>query len=170
MTQNAETLPMAYAGTRRAHAGCGTPMRCVTCRASATTAKRAAMKNSCPISTPTLKNSSATGSADCGSRTSLNALAKPKPCSKPNVNATIHVNLSVVPVLPCRLCTISAATRTRIKIKDVNVRKVGEVFLVANTYTAIGSGANAGKRLDATASHVLVHAGGEWLSALHTAR
>jgi hypothetical protein len=24
--------------------------------------------------------------------------------------------------------------------------------------------------LDATASHVLVHAGGEWLSALHTAR
>jgi len=59
---------------------------------------------------------------------------------------------------------------TRIKIKAVNVRKVGDVILVANTYTAIGSGANAGKRLDATASHVLVHAGGEWLSALHTAR
>jgi len=30
MSQNAETLPMAYAGTRHAQAGCDTPMRCVT--------------------------------------------------------------------------------------------------------------------------------------------
>jgi hypothetical protein len=29
---------------------------------------------------------------------------------------------------------------------------------------------NAGKTLDATSSHVLAHADGEWLSALHTAR
>jgi uncharacterized protein (TIGR02246 family) len=59
---------------------------------------------------------------------------------------------------------------TQIKIKAVNVRKVGDVILVANVYTAIGSGANAGKTLDATASHVLVHTDGEWLSTLHTAR
>jgi hypothetical protein len=59
---------------------------------------------------------------------------------------------------------------TRIKIKIVNVRKVGDVILVANAYSAIGSGANAGKTLEATSSHVLVHTDGEWLSALHTAR
>jgi len=59
---------------------------------------------------------------------------------------------------------------TRIKMKAVNVRKAGDVILVANEYTAIGSGANAGKTLDATSSHVLVHIDGEWLSALHTAR
>lgn len=59
---------------------------------------------------------------------------------------------------------------TQIKIKPVNVRKIGEVILVANEYTAIGSGANAGKTLAATSSHVLVQTGGEWLSTLHTAR
>jgi uncharacterized protein (TIGR02246 family) len=59
---------------------------------------------------------------------------------------------------------------TRIKMKAVNVRKIGDVILMANEYTAIGSGANAGKTLDATSSHVLVHADGTWLSALHTAR
>jgi hypothetical protein len=40
--------------------------------------------------------------------------------------------------------------------------------LMANAYTAIGSGANAGKTLDATSSHVLVDADGEWRSALRT--
>ena len=59
---------------------------------------------------------------------------------------------------------------TRIEIKIVNVRKVGDVILVANAYSAIGSGANAGKTLEATSSHVLVHTDGEWLSTLHTAR
>jgi hypothetical protein len=48
---------------------------------------------------------------------------------------------------------------TRIKIKIVNVRKVGDVILVANAYSAIGSGANAGKTLEAASSHVLVHTG-----------
>ena len=57
MIQSAETLPMAYAGTRHAHAGCDTPMRCMTCRASAMMPKMDAMKNNCPISTPTLKKS-----------------------------------------------------------------------------------------------------------------
>jgi uncharacterized protein (TIGR02246 family) len=59
---------------------------------------------------------------------------------------------------------------TGIKIKIVNARRIGDVILVVNEYTAIGSGQNAGKILDAKASHVLVRAGGEWLSALHTAR
>jgi uncharacterized protein (TIGR02246 family) len=60
---------------------------------------------------------------------------------------------------------------TRIKIKILNVRKVGDVVLLVNEYTATGSfGENAGKTLTATASHVLVQTEGEWLSALHTAR
>jgi hypothetical protein len=59
---------------------------------------------------------------------------------------------------------------TRIKIKIVNTRRIGDVILVANEYTAIGSGENSGKTLDAKASHVPVHTDGEWLSALHAAR
>lgn len=59
---------------------------------------------------------------------------------------------------------------TRIRIKIVNVRRVGGVILIANEYTAIGSGENAGKALNATSSHVLVESNGEWLSTLHTAR
>jgi uncharacterized protein (TIGR02246 family) len=59
---------------------------------------------------------------------------------------------------------------TQIKMRPVNVRSIGEVILLACAYTAIGSGANAGKTLDATSSHVLVQADGTWRSALHTAR
>jgi uncharacterized protein (TIGR02246 family) len=59
---------------------------------------------------------------------------------------------------------------TQIKIKAVDVRRIGDVVLVANEYTALGSGINAGKTLDATASHVLVYADGAWRSTLHTAR
>jgi hypothetical protein len=60
---------------------------------------------------------------------------------------------------------------TQIKIKVVNVRKVGDVILFVNEYTATGSsGENTGKAISATASHVLIHAEGAWLSALHTAR
>jgi hypothetical protein len=49
---------------------------------------------------------------------------------------------------------------TKIRIKIVNVRKIGDVILVANEYAAIGSGENAGKTLTATSSHVLVKAAG----------
>jgi len=49
-----------------------------------------------------------------------------------------------------------------------NTRRIGDV--IANEYTAIGSGENAKTTLDAKASHVLVHTDGEWLSALHAAR
>jgi ketosteroid isomerase-like protein len=59
---------------------------------------------------------------------------------------------------------------TSIRIKIVNVRQVGGVILMANEYAAIGSGENADKSLNATASHVLVESNGEWLSTLHTAR
>jgi uncharacterized protein (TIGR02246 family) len=59
---------------------------------------------------------------------------------------------------------------TGIKIKAVNVRKIGDVVLVAAEYTAVGSGANAGKTLNATSSYVLVCTGGAWLATLHTAR
>jgi uncharacterized protein (TIGR02246 family) len=59
---------------------------------------------------------------------------------------------------------------TQIKIKAVNVRRIGDVVLVANEYTALGSGTNAGKTFNATASHVLAYADGAWRSTLHTAR
>jgi hypothetical protein len=58
---------------------------------------------------------------------------------------------------------------TDIDIKIVNVRAVGDLVLVANEYTAIGSGQLAGKTLDAKSSHVLVRVGKEWLSTMHTA-
>src|SRR5436189_53655 len=90
MIQNAAILPMAYGGTRQAHAGCDTPLLRVTWRASAMKTKTDAMNKSCPSSTPTLKKSSATGIAVCGRPTSLNAPAKPKPCNSPKVNATTH--------------------------------------------------------------------------------
>ena len=59
---------------------------------------------------------------------------------------------------------------TQIKMQPVNVRKIGDVILLVCAYTASGSGANAGKTLDATSSHVLVRVDGTWRSALHTAR
>lgn len=59
---------------------------------------------------------------------------------------------------------------TGIRIQIVNVRQVGGLILIANEYTAIGSGQNAGKTLNASASHVLIESNGEWLSTLHTAR
>jgi len=55
------------------------------------------------------------------------------------------------------------------KIKGVNVWKIADVILATNNYAAIGSGEKAGKTLNATSRHVLVHTDGEWLSALHTA-
>jgi uncharacterized protein (TIGR02246 family) len=59
---------------------------------------------------------------------------------------------------------------TGIKIKAVNIRKIDDVVLVATEYTALGSGVNAGKTLNATSSYVLVCVDGAWLVTLHTAR
>ncbi len=61
MTQKAARLPMAYGGSAQAHAGRGTLVRRVICRASAIMANTEAMKSSWPTSTPMLKNSSAMG-------------------------------------------------------------------------------------------------------------
>ncbi len=80
MAQNTARLPMAYGGTAQAHVGRGTLTRSVICRASATLATLEAMKSSWPISTPTLKNSSAMGIDFSGRPTSASAPAKPKPC------------------------------------------------------------------------------------------
>jgi uncharacterized protein (TIGR02246 family) len=58
---------------------------------------------------------------------------------------------------------------TRISIKVLIARQVGGVVLVASEFSAIGSGANAGKSLNGKSSHVLTQVGGTWLSAMHTA-
>src|ERR1051325_5398096 len=57
-------------------------------RASAIDAITAAMKEKWPSSTPMLNNSSASGMCPCGSPASLSPPAKPRPCRRPNVNAT----------------------------------------------------------------------------------
>ena len=66
MTQKTARLPMAYGGTAQAHVGRGTLMRRAVCRASAIMTNTEAMNSSWPISTPTLKNSSAMGIDFCG--------------------------------------------------------------------------------------------------------
>jgi hypothetical protein len=58
---------------------------------------------------------------------------------------------------------------TGIRIAVTDVRRLGEVILVANEYTALGSGVKAGEQRGAHSSHVPVHADGEWRSAMHTA-
>ncbi len=58
---------------------------------------------------------------------------------------------------------------TGIKVRAVNARRVGDVILVANEYTAIGSGTKAGETLGGKSSHVLINVDGEWLSTMHTA-
>lgn len=58
---------------------------------------------------------------------------------------------------------------TTIAIKVVNARMVGELVLAACTFTALGSGANAGKELHGKSSHALTRAGDTWLSAMHSA-
>jgi ketosteroid isomerase-like protein len=57
---------------------------------------------------------------------------------------------------------------TGIKIKVVNARALAGTILVANDYTAIGSGPNAGKTRDGKSSHVLTRFNDTWMSAMHT--
>src|SRR4029078_4357546 len=84
--QDAAAQPAPSAAARGHHAGARIAAR----RTDQPIARTAAMNASCPISTPTLKKSSASGTAFCGTPTSLNAPAKPKPCNRPNENATSH--------------------------------------------------------------------------------
>jgi ketosteroid isomerase-like protein len=65
--------------------------------------------------------------------------------------------------------TLFAQGWTRISIKVVKAREVGGVVLVANEYSAHGSGPNAGKTLSGKSSYVLTHIDGAWLAAMHTA-
>ncbi|HKP25259.1 MAG TPA: nuclear transport factor 2 family protein [Dongiaceae bacterium] len=58
---------------------------------------------------------------------------------------------------------------TRIEIAVVHAQAQGEVVLVASTFTAHGSGANAGKTLAGKSTHALTRVDGVWLSAMHTA-
>ena len=66
----------------------------------AASASTAAMKASCPSSTPTLKQSRASGIACGGRPTSASAPAKPSPCSRPKVNATSQGRRAVRPGRP----------------------------------------------------------------------
>src|SRR6478736_8109728 len=89
-SQKLASAPMAYGAMRQSHTGCDTRSCCAARQPTAIIANTAPTNTNCPISTPTLKKSKAIGIDDCGKPTSASAPAKPKPCSSPNVNATIH--------------------------------------------------------------------------------
>ena len=57
----------------------------------------------------------------------------------------------------------------KISIKVIEARELGDAVLIANEYSAQGSGPNAGKTLKGKSSYVLANVGGTWLSAMHTA-
>ena len=57
----------------------------------------------------------------------------------------------------------------RVEIRITNVREINGLILIGNEYTAFGSGANAGRRIDAKSSHVLSLVDGAYVSVLHTA-
>lgn len=58
---------------------------------------------------------------------------------------------------------------TGIQIKTTHAQSIGDIVLVANEYTAIGSGEKAGQSLNARSSHVLAKSGDKWVTAMHTA-
>jgi uncharacterized protein (TIGR02246 family) len=58
---------------------------------------------------------------------------------------------------------------TRIEIAIAHAQAHGDVVLVASTFKAHGSGANAGETLAGKSTHVLTKVDGMWLSAMHTA-
>jgi uncharacterized protein (TIGR02246 family) len=58
---------------------------------------------------------------------------------------------------------------TKISIKVVEAREFGDVVLVANEYSAEGSGPSTGKTLNGKSSYVLANVGNTWLSAMHAA-
>src|SRR5450631_1900170 len=82
--QNAPREPTVYPGTACAHRG----QRTSSMRNERSSANIKPMKPSCPDSTPRLKETSASGSSCLGKPALVSALAKPKPCSSPNANAT----------------------------------------------------------------------------------
>ena len=66
-----------------------------------------------------------------------------------------------------RLALLHDAGWTRIAIRLVNARGVGDLVLAAAEFTATGSGANEGKLLNGRSSHSLTKVGEGWFSAMH---
>ncbi|SEN00871.1 protein of unknown function [Mucilaginibacter gossypiicola] len=58
---------------------------------------------------------------------------------------------------------------SRISIKTTHAKFEGQVVLVVNEYTAIGTGEKAGETLNARSSHVLSKVGDKWLTVMHSA-
>jgi uncharacterized protein (TIGR02246 family) len=58
---------------------------------------------------------------------------------------------------------------TGVRIRPVHVRRIGDIILIVNEYTALGSGDQAGKSMDARSSYVLARVDGEWSIVMHTA-
>ena len=79
--------------------------------AMASDVSTAAMKTSCPISTPTLNVNNASGMSPRGRPISESAPAKPKPCRRPNENATSQGHRAVRLGWPARERAISQASR-----------------------------------------------------------
>src|SRR5882672_3986143 len=71
-----------------------------SCLTKRMTPSTTAMNASCPISTPTLKANSASGTSLWGSPISISALAKPSPCKRPKEKATAQGRLAVKPGSP----------------------------------------------------------------------
>ena len=105
MNQNAAMPPMAYGGTRAAVRQFDRRPRASRIAASTTP-----MNRKCPISTPILKNSKATGMWLPGNPASLRPPANPSPCISPNTNATSQGIRAVTVCSPPRTRRISAAT------------------------------------------------------------
>jgi hypothetical protein len=58
---------------------------------------------------------------------------------------------------------------TGITIETTHAKFEGDMVLVVNKYTAIGSEAKAGESLSSRSSHVLSKNGDKWLTVMHTA-
>src|SRR5260370_29344546 len=58
---------------------------------------------------------------------------------------------------------------SKISIKVIEARGLCDAVLVANEYSAQGSGPNAGKTLNGKSTYVLANIGNTWLAAMHTA-
>ena len=88
---------MAYGAMRHSQVVCGNRSRCAARQPTAMTVSTAPTNSNWPISTPTLKNSSAIGIADCGKPTSASAPAKPNPCISPLAGVAEALASAAVP-------------------------------------------------------------------------
>src|SRR5262249_8631766 len=82
------------------------------------------------------------------------------------VGATIAEGRSAIET---QLRMLFQAGWTKVGIKGVNARIVGEGVLAPSKIPPWGRGGNDGKTLSSKSSHVLTEIDGVWLSAMHTA-